>query len=96
VKKLYQYEEDFGRMGCLTGRLLLSDEERAALEGQSGYADDVLGKHSEVEIEINPETLTLVTADAAFLARAAELGVDLECGFDPRGFLNEEEIDEDA
>lgn len=96
VKNLYQYEEDFGRMGTLTGRILLSADERAALEGASGCVFDVLGKHSEVSIEINPETLTLVTDDQSFLALAAKLGVNLECGFDPRCYLDEKELDEDA
>jgi hypothetical protein len=94
--KLYEYCESFGRMGVLTGRILLSDEDRASLEGATGIVDEALGKHSEVEIILNDKTLTVVTDDQAFLARATELGINLECGFDPRNYLNEVEIDEDA
>ena len=91
IKKLYQYQEDFGRMGTLTGRILLDDEEYNDLLDRSGTAQDVLGKHSEIDIEITPETLKLVTDDHDFLRRSEELKVDLECGFDPRGYLDEDE-----
>lgn len=90
-KKLYEYYEDFGRMGSLSGRMLLTDAERDELEGASGYAYDVLGKHSEIEITLDDETLRLVTDDQIFLERAQTLGVSLESGFDPREYLPEED-----
>jgi hypothetical protein len=93
--KLYQYHEDFGRCGSLTGRLLLTDEEYQGLLGKTFVAYDVLGKHSEIESELTAENLTLVTDDAVFINRAEELGVDLETGFDPRCYMEDEEIEED-
>jgi hypothetical protein len=88
---LYRFHLDISRMGTLHGTFFMEPEEYADILGCSGYACDVLGKHSEIDFTLTDENLTLVTDDAQFLQRAKELGVDLESGFDPRDYLEEDE-----
>jgi hypothetical protein len=95
VKHLYEYNEDFGRMGTLTGRLLLTKNEYQDLLSKEFHADDVLGKHSEIDCELTVDNLKLLTDDETFLALAEKLGIDLECGFDPRCYIDDEEVDEE-
>jgi len=55
--KLYRYFEDFGRMGSLDGVFFATDEEHDRFMGRSAYESDILGKHSEVEMSFNEETV---------------------------------------
>lgn len=90
MRKLYEYLENFGRMGTLSGRMLLTDEEHAGLLGKSIWVGDELGKHSEVEVTFSNETVRLVTDNQEFLAMAEKLGVSLHSGFDIAGRIKEE------
>lgn len=92
---LYRYREYFGRNGTLSGTFFLTGEELDSVMDRSGYADDVLGKHSEVNFSINNETLTLVTNNVEFLAEAERLGVCLETGFNPVDYLPDDDDEED-
>lgn len=55
--KLYKYAEDFGRMGDLDGMFFATEEQHERFMGKEGYASDILGKHSEVYLQFNDETI---------------------------------------
>jgi hypothetical protein len=71
---IVRYFEDFGRMGHLN-RLFVVDAETLTWMRRWGtlYQYDVLGKHSEIKSTFNDRTLTILTDDAAFIAKAVEL-----------------------
>jgi hypothetical protein len=85
-KKLLAFNVYCGRMGSLSGRFVADDEDQAELEsimGRDIYFGEVLGKHSDVTITLEPEHISVVTDNEAFLAEAERLNISLDTGFDP-------------
>lgn len=91
MKNLYSFHYDCGRMGELNGRFLATQAEVEANFGKMVSFYDVLGKHSEVHIRLSDENITLVTDNREFLAKATDLGIDLENGINPLHYFNDEE-----
>ncbi len=67
MKKLYKYEQSFGRMGHLSGVFLLDKETFDKGMGHEVYMGEILGKHSEVVALINKNTLKELTDDQDFI-----------------------------
>lgn len=68
-KKLYKYDEYFGRMGSLDG-LFIEDERLREIVLRSKIEIDLgecLGKHSEVEVVLSNDTVSVVECDDAFV-----------------------------
>ena len=63
MKKLYKYEEDFGRMGELEGLFVADEVDVEKVMGEETYWGEILGKHSEVIGNISKETVTMVSED---------------------------------
>lgn len=55
--KLYQYHEDYGRMGSIEGLLILTDEQIEKYKNAELWWDELLGKHSEGYFNFSDETL---------------------------------------
>lgn len=55
--KLYRYEEDFGRMGSLSGVFLADDQDLKWFMGARVWDSDILGKHSEIQITFDSDTV---------------------------------------
>lgn len=55
--KMYKYNQDYGRMGSLSGVFLADEKDLAWFMGAEVWADDVLGKHSEVPISFDESTI---------------------------------------
>lgn len=97
MKKLWAFHVYYGRSGDLDGRFLTrteaEEEKLRSLYGKRIHFGEVLGKHSDVAVHLEPEHVTLVTDDQAFLDMADHLKVDLRVGFDPlqQALANEEE-----
>jgi hypothetical protein len=94
MEKLYEYSEDFGRIGTLSGRMLLTDEAHDQLLGKSAWASEYLGKHSEVEVNFTADTVRLITDNQEFLETAKKLGVRLDSGFCIAEIIWEQEEDD--
>lgn len=58
--KMYRYNQDYGRMGDLSGVFLADGEDLAWFMGAEVWADDILGKHSEVKVSFNLNTVSLI------------------------------------
>lgn len=95
MAKLYEYSEYFGRMGTLSGRMILTDGQHAKLLGKSAWASEYLGKNSEVEVHFTTETVRLITDNQEFLETAKKLGIRLDSGFRIAEIIWEQE-EEDA
>lgn len=55
--KLYRYQQDYGRMGSLDGVFIADEKDVKWFMGAEVWADDVLGKHSEVRVTFNENTV---------------------------------------
>lgn len=55
--KLWKFHQEYGRMGSLSSMFFATDMQIETLKQHSIYLDDVLGKHSEVEVYFNDKNL---------------------------------------
>ena len=87
MKKLYRFEAYFGRMGSLRGQFVADDEKDVAPAiGKPAYFGEVLGKHSEIEIDrLEEKHFKVLTDDAAFLSKFVEYGC--ASGFNPLAYI---------
>lgn len=90
--KLYKFTADHGRYGCLTGVFVEDDERVTKALGKNVYFGEVLGKHSEVEVDLNEHHFKVITEDQPFISQFEKLG--LATGYNPFDFMEDEE-DED-
>lgn len=76
MKSLYKFSHYFGRHGSLEGVFVATEEDIKKIMGQRVYFGEVLGKHSEVEIDAMEESdIKLLTSDQDFIAKAIEFGI---------------------
>lgn len=68
TKGVYQFFWDCGRMGDLHGVFVATDKEVRDTHGKRVYFGEVLGKHSEIEGEIDPPDIALISDDPAVVA----------------------------
>ena len=61
MKKLWQYEEDFGRSGSLSAMFFATEEQVENYKKYSYFLDEPLGKHSSVQLRLSDKNLTEVT-----------------------------------
>lgn len=88
---LCKYEEDFGRMGDLESVFITTREELERIKKREDlYLNDVLGKHSEIQIELTDENCKIVSEDQEFIDKLQAIlspeyevisGVDFLCLF---------------
>ncbi len=84
MKLLIQYWEDFGRMGDLSALFITTKEDWDEAQGLSAYYSDILGKYSEVEVEIGDKCFEIKSQDQDFIAKLEELFPNgILSGFDP-------------
>mgnify|MGYP003442854302 CR=1 FL=1 len=89
MKKLYKYQESFGRMGDLDGVFVLDQEQYDRGMGMDIYLGEVLGKHSEITATTSEKTITELTDDQEFIERAIAYGI-VPSGVNPFGYIDEE------
>ena len=91
MKKLYRFAWDFGRHGVVTGLFIEEEARVQSAIGHYAYFGEILGKHSDVEGELQEGDITVLTDDQAFIEKANELGI-VPHGYNP---LDHIEVDED-
>ncbi len=57
MKKLYKYQESFGRMGDLSGVFIADEKEIAAIRDKKINFGEILGKHSDITGTMSSEYL---------------------------------------
>ena len=55
--KLYRYQQDYGRMGDLDGVFIADETDLKWFMGAEVWVNDVLGKHSEIQVTFNENTV---------------------------------------
>lgn len=71
--KLYRFKESFGRMGDLEGVFVAREEDVEALMGEEIYFGEVLGKHSEISLVIEPHHIKVVSDEAPFIEKLTQI-----------------------
>jgi hypothetical protein len=78
----------------MSGRFLLDQEDYDRLQAAIGPEvsfGEVLGKHSDVHGTLEEKDLFVITDDQEWLRKALDLGVDLDVGFNPLDYLDDDE-----
>ena len=93
MKVLAEFFVDCGRMGELHGLFVAESESIADAFGREAYFDEVLGKHSEIEVELNSDNIAVLGASDAFIEEFQRLLPD-GVGICPLSYLRGPEGDE--
>ena len=90
MKKFFDFHVDCGRMGDISATFVATQEEVDNLCNKTVYFGEILGKHSEVELDMKPEYFTVKTDNQEFLEMAEKLGINLDFGHVPFDYIDEE------
>jgi hypothetical protein len=93
MKNLYRFYVDYRRMGSLQGLFVAEDTAIAAAMGKTLRFGEVLGKHSDIEMVLGPDDITLVTDDQEFIDKFQKY--NCQSGRNPLGYLPEEDLEEE-
>lgn len=103
-RNLYRLSCDFGRMGRVEGIFTATKEDVRALQGRTIYFGEILGKHSQVALEIDEGAIQLIDKYGPFVEQAEQLlGHHIRdpwtpwdsytiSGYNPFGYVTEEEL----
>lgn len=84
MKKIYQFECDFGRMGSLEGCFLAESDLVDKIIGKEIHFGEVLGKHSDVSITLNEKHLNILSDDYEFIDKFQTImGINWSVGHNP-------------
>lgn len=87
---LYSFYVDCGRMGSLDGLFIATQEEVDKAIGKYMYFGEVLGKHSNIEGELEASEVELISSDQEKVQWLFELlGSDVS-GFNPLSYIRED------
>ena len=95
MKKLFSFYADCGRQGSLEGLFIATQEEVDKAIGKYMYFGEVLGKHSEVEGELEADEITLVSDDEPKVKWLESILGSCVSGFNPLEYIQDSEEDED-
>ncbi len=84
---------DCGRMGNLYGVFVADPSKVEALMGKTIYFGEVLGKHSDIEWDLDPKDIVPLTNDQEFIAKAKEYGI-VPTGHNPIDYYEEQQRDQ--
>ena len=87
---LVEFNEDYGRMGELSGVFLTTKKALEEAKGQDVHLGEVLGKHSHIEALLSDDNLEIVCEDQKFLEQLKMLlGRNFQAGINPLDYIDE-------
>jgi hypothetical protein len=92
MKCVYKFNVDCGRQGTLSSVFVADEKEVENIIGKTVYFGEVLGKHSEVIVDITEEDIVKITDDATIVEFVDKHFGSI--GHNPFDYINEDE-DED-
>jgi len=96
MKAIVSFYVDYGRMGELDGLFICDKEALEKLYGKEVYFGEVLGKHSEVSLEMDASLFQIKTEDQDFIAKFIEImGDGTISGYNPFDYIDEDESEEE-
>lgn len=84
MKGVFNFKLDCGRMGALSGVFVAEIEEVEGLYGKNIEFGEVLGKHSDIRVEIDESMIRLASDDPNDVATVERL--NLESGINPLNY----------
>lgn len=87
MNTLYKMHIDCGRSGDLYATFVSTSEDILSLLDQKINFGEVLGKHSDVSVEMKTDMFTVITEDQEFIKMFMELG--LESGHVPFYYIEQ-------
>lgn len=93
MRKLYRFNWYGGRMGYLHGMFAAEESDVANAIGETVHFGEVLGKHSDVTVELEESHMSVVTEDQDFIAKFESLGC--ASGHNPLHYVEDEGSDEE-
>ncbi len=92
-KGIYKFNADCGRGGYLNGIFIETSDRVEKIIGRTVYFGEVLGKHSDVEIDIEAGNIELASDRPEDIEVVERL--DLNMGYNPFDYIDEDELGED-
>jgi len=94
MKYLYKFYENCGRMGSLDGIFVADEKDIEKMIGKNVYLGEVLGKHSDVDIDITDKSFTKQELDSETIEKVCKLLGETWSGYNPIAIYKENrEID---
>lgn len=96
MKGIYEFYWDCGRQGDLSGLFIADNAEVEAVIGNTVYFGEILGKHSEVEGDVEAKDITLITDDTDFILKFETfMGTGTISGVNPVAIYQDQLEDEE-
>lgn len=95
MNNLYSFYVDCGRMGRLDGLFSATQEEVDKAIGKYMYFGEVLGKHSEVEGNLEAHEIKLISDDQEKVDWLLDLLGESVSGFNPLAYIQDSDEDEE-
>jgi hypothetical protein len=93
MKVIVDFYVDYGRMGDLSGMFVCDKADLEKLYGKEVHFGEVLGKHSEVSIDIDEGCFEIKTEDQEFIAKFIEImGDGTISGYNPLDYIDEHDL----
>ncbi len=84
MKKLYEFNWDYGRSGEVSGVFIADDEDVKKVIGEEVYFGEILGKHSEVYGILEEKHLVVKSEEQDFITKLRDVfGDDTISGYNP-------------
>lgn len=88
MKKLYRFFEDFGRMGEISGLFIADEKDVKDAIGQTVYLGEVLGKHSDIDLELDKTQFKVIPVPRETIEILLEaFGSHTLCGMNPLEYV---------
>jgi hypothetical protein len=85
MKGIYRFQYDCGRMGAISGIFVADTADVEKINGHTVFFGEVLGKHSEIDVDIDiEENLILISYEPVDVEVFERL--ELATGYDPFDF----------
>lgn len=90
TRALYKLDYDYGRLGIISGLFVAYEHEIARLFATTIYFGEILGKHSDIILDLKPEDITVVSTNQLVIEELLKVADDSGtiCGYNPFDFLN--------
>lgn len=95
-KALWKFGVYCGRGGSLSGLFMATEKDIESIIGETIHFGEVLGKHSDVSLEMKKEYFTLVTKNQKVIQELEKvLGRETLSGYNPFDYVYEEDEEEE-
>ena len=88
TRHLYEFRWDCSRMGRLLGLFVAEEKEVEDAIGKQVYFGEVLGKHSEIEGELEKDDVCIKSSDENFINQFVEI-IGMSFGRNPLEYIRE-------